>query len=207
MLPDGLSSLFRLAAGVLLCAGLPQVQAAGPAVPLGAEAARAAIGQVLATPAFARPLFSWEYLAAGAVIATVLALAVALAPQLWRRRGPSQWPSPAYSPMTPPATVEPVIAAAERAWPAAPKAALDLLYQGLLARLASDYQMAVPPGATEPEVLAQVASLRLSALEDFTHRLLELWQQATYADAPPDAAAWSSLVVAWQRLFPTDVNP
>nr|WP_276583503.1 DUF4129 domain-containing protein [Pseudomonas sp. RIT-PI-S] len=98
-----------------------------------------------------------------------------------------------------------VIDEAESLWPQAPSEAIGLLFRGLLARLAMDYQLLVPPGATEPELVEQVASLRLSGLEDFTRRLAEHWQQARYAGALPSDAAWAGLCVSWRRLFPTDV--
>jgi len=195
-----------------LAAGLPWAvplfaQAAQSPPPLAPEAARGAIRQVLSEPAYTQPPFSSAQLAAAAVIAALGALALMFHERKKRQRANTAWASPVYTPMVAASTVTPVIGGAERAWPESPKAALDLLYRGLLARLVSDYHLAVPDNATEAEVLARVASLRLSALEDFTRRLLQQWQRVTYAGLPADDNAWGHLTDSWRRLFPTDVNP
>ena len=202
---NGLPPPPRLAAAMLLL--LPLAGHAEPSAPsLSAEAARATIGRLLNAPAFTGHLFSAGELAAGAAVAFLAALALVMSERAKRRKAAPVWPGPAYSPMTPPTNLTPVIDTAEREWPASPQAALDLLYQGLLARLATDYHLHIPLSATEPEVLARVASLRLGALEDFTRRLIQQRQSAVYAGMPPDDAAWAGLVTTWHRLFPTDVN-
>lgn len=202
---NGLPPPPRLAAA-MLCV-LPLAGHAEPSAPsLNAEAARAAIGHLLTAPAYTGHIFSAGELAAGAAVAFLAALGLVMRERAKRRKAAPAWPGPAYSAMTPPTNLTPVIDTAEREWSASPQAALDLLYQGLLAHLAMDYHLHIPPSATETEVLARVASLRLSALEDFTRRLIQQRQHAIYAGMPPDAAVWVGLVATWHRLFPTDVN-
>lgn len=202
---NGLPPPPRLAAAMLLL--LPLAGQAEPSAPsLSAAAARATIGRLLNAPAYTGHLFSAGELAAGAAIAFLAALALVMSERAKRRKAAPLWPGPAYSAMTPPTILVPVIDTAEREWSASPQAALDLLYRGLLARLATDYHLHIPRNATEPEVLARVASLKLGALEDFTRRLIQQRQGVVYAGMPPDAATWAGLVATWHRLFPTDVN-
>lgn len=202
---NGLPPPPRLAAAMLLL--LPLAGQAEPSAPsLSAAAARATIGRLLNAPAYTGHLFSAGELAAGAAIAFLAALALVMSERAKRRKAAPLWPGPAYSTMTPPTILVPVIDTAEREWSASPQAALDLLYRGLLARLATDYHLHIPRNATEPEVLARVASLKLGALEDFTRRLIQQRQGVVYAGMPPDAATWAGLVATWHRLFPTDVN-
>ena len=202
---NGLPSPPRLAAAMLLL--LPLAGHAEPSAPsLSAAAARATIGRLLNAPAYTGHLFSAGELAAGAAVAFLAAMALVMSERAKRKKAALVWPGPAYSAMTPPTILMPVIDTAEREWSASPQAALDLLYRGLLARLATDYHLHIPSNATEPEVLARVVSLRLGALEDFTRRLIQQRQGVVYAGMPPDAATWAGLVATWHRLFPTDVN-
>jgi len=202
---NGLPPPPRLAAAMLLL--LPLAGHAEPSAPsLSAAAARATIGRLLNAPAYTGHLFSAGELAAGAAVAFLAAMALVMSERAKRKKAALVWPGPAYSAMTPPTILMPVIDTAEREWSASPQAALDLLYRGLLARLATDYHLHILSNATEPEVLARVVSLRLGALEDFTRRLIQQRQGVVYAGMPPDAATWAGLVATWHRLFPTDVN-
>lgn len=195
----------RLAAALLWI--LPLAALAQPSTPpLSAAAAKASIGHLLNAPAYTHPTFAAAALAAGAAVTLLVALALVMYERAKRGKAPPVWPGPVYSPIDLPTTVIPVIETAEREWATSPQAALGLLYQGLIAHLATDYHLCIPPGATEAEVLTRVASLRLGALEDFTRRLIQQWQHAVYAGSPPDDVTWAGLVATWHRLFPTDVN-
>jgi hypothetical protein len=176
-------------------------QALQPA--LTAQAARAAIAQVLATPTFPGGLPLASLLLAGGVSGLAAAVAYALA---CARSSRVQAPV-SFSLLTQPTGGARALEEAEALWPEAPVAAVGRLYQGLLARLGTDYQLQVPAGDTEPEIVQRVAGLQLSGLDDFTRRLVEHWQHARYAGQAPSPAAWASLCASWRRLFPHDAAP
>jgi hypothetical protein len=145
-------------------------------------------------------------LAALAAIVMLVAAAVTGGAMAAKRQAGRQRPAD-FIALPAPASQASVLLEAQALWPQAPTLAVGRLYQGLLARLATDYHLKVPASDTEAELIERVAALRLSGLEDFTRRLAEHWQQARYAHKAPSDAAWASLCASWRRLFPTDVAP
>lgn len=186
----------------MLGATLPAPQAMAD-TQLSAEASRAAITQALLDTA---PLPAWiatllYALAAIAFMGAVGSLCLAR----WRSEHAARHASPVrYTPLENPPRSSQTLSQARQAWAVAPLAAVDLLYQGLLSRLASDYRLSWAPGATDAELLRQVQDLRLGGLEAFTRLLQACWLKAFYAGQAPDDAAWARLCEGWLHLFPSD---
>lgn len=172
-------------------------------LPLSAEASRAAIAQALMDTA---PLPAW---AAALLYALGIMALLGATGSLWLARRRSERIardiSPVrYMPLDAPARSRKTLSQAQQAWGATPLTAVDLLYRGLLARLATDYRLAWAPGTTDAELLGLVHDLRLSGLEAFTHHLQAHWLKARYAGQAPDDAAWGQLCEGWRHLFPDD---
>jgi hypothetical protein len=198
MLVNGLPPLLRLIA--LFCGSGPMLAMA--AQPLTAQDARDTIVHVLAGPNPAALSGVRDGLLALAALCALTALVIAIVSVTMHRR---QRLPVACSPLPAPSPDTSMVAQADALWPQSPDQALGLLYSGLLRRLALDYHLKVPAGATEQDVLAQVASLQLSGLEAFTRQLVEQWQRAAYGGHRPSSEAWAQLLAGWHHLFPTDV--
>lgn len=170
---------------------------------LSAEASRAAITQALLDTA---PLPPWALTLLYALgIMAFLGAVGCLCLARWRRERIALDASPVrYTPLETPVPSTKTLGQAQQARKVAPLAAVDLLYQGLLSRLATDYRLSWPPGTTETELLKLVRGLRLSGLEAFTHHLQDQWLRARYAGVAPDDAAWAQLCEGWRHLFPGD---
>lgn len=72
------------------------------------------------------------------------------------------------------------------------RAALALLYRGLLSRLAHVHQLPVRDSSTEGDCLA-LASRMESAGHDYAARLIVLWQAAVYGHFDADTAVVHAL--------------
>jgi hypothetical protein len=94
-----------------------------------------------------------------------------------------------------------VAGTAERLWATQPRKALGLLYRALLSRLLTDYQLPLKNADTEGEVLQQVAQLKLLALNAYSQRLTEHWQNLAYGHHLPPAHLQQELCDGWRQLF------
>jgi hypothetical protein len=90
---------------------------------------------------------------------------------------------------------------AERLWPQQPRAALGLLYQALLLRLAEQRGIALTAADTEAQVLARIDALGDDALSEYSHRLSGDWQALAYGHRLPSATAQAALCNGWRQLF------
>lgn len=90
---------------------------------------------------------------------------------------------------------------AERLWPQQPRAALGLLYQALLLRLAEQHGMVLTAADTEAQVLARIDALGDDVLSEYSHRLSGHWQALAYGHRLPTATARAALCNGWRQLF------
>lgn len=91
-------------------------------------------------------------------------------------------------------------ATVERLWPSDPRAALALLYRGLLSHLLHCRQLPLKAAHTEGEVLALLQGLDDPALSAYAERLLSAWQALAYGSrTPPDSLA-QALCSQWRQL-------
>lgn len=90
-----------------------------------------------------------------------------------------------------------------RLWSAGqPREALQLLYRGSLAGLATQHGLLVRTSATEDECLRlAVTQLAHPELLDFLRRLTRTWQAIAYGHRPPDDVVARSLCEEWPRHF------
>ena len=91
-------------------------------------------------------------------------------------------------------------AAVERLWPQDPRAALALLYRGLLSRLLHEHRLPLKAAHTEGEVLVLLQTLNDPPLAAFAARLLDAWQALAYGSRPPAAELGPELCAEWRRL-------
>ena len=90
---------------------------------------------------------------------------------------------------------------AERLWQDNPRAALALLYRGLLCRLLHDFQLPLKAAHTEGEVLLQVHGLRHEALARFARQLTGHWQRQAYGHHTAGEPVRDALCAEWRALF------
>lgn len=95
---------------------------------------------------------------------------------------------------------------AERLWQTDPRAALALLYRGLLSRLLHDFQLPLNAAHTEGEVLQQVRQLQHESLAGFAERLTRHWQAQAYGHRPAETEARDALCADWRGLFGQQVQ-
>lgn len=98
-------------------------------------------------------------------------------------------------------------AAVERLWADDPRAALALLYRGLLSHLLHQRQLPLKAAHTEGEVLVQVQGLADPALSAYAERLLAAWQALAYGRRPPPASLGGELCAQWRQLTQAEVQP
>ncbi|TDV55779.1 uncharacterized protein DUF4129 [Pseudomonas graminis] len=91
--------------------------------------------------------------------------------------------------------------AAERLWQQSPRDALSLLYRALLSRLLTDYGLPLKSADTEGQILARIAELKQSSLDDFSHELTRHWQNLAYGHQLPPDQARQTLCSGWRKLF------
>ncbi len=95
----------------------------------------------------------------------------------------------------------------ERLWQHDPRAALALLYRGLLSRLLHDFQLPLKAAYTEGEVLQHVHQLQHEALSRFAEHLTRHWQAQAYGHQPASKAARDQLCGDWRALFSREAKP
>lgn len=91
-------------------------------------------------------------------------------------------------------------ASVEQLWPHDPRAALGLLYRGLLSHLLHQRRLPLTPAHTEGEVLVLLQRLDDAPLARFAARLLQAWQALAYGSRPPPAELGTELCAAWRAL-------
>lgn len=104
--------------------------------------------------------------------------------------------------VTPQSLPEDVAGTAEQLWASQPRAALSLLYRGLLSRLLHDFQLMLKASHTENEVLQLIRQLDQPALEQFSRQLTGHWQNLAYGHQLPAQTTGPELCRAWRVLFP-----
>ncbi|MCQ4345978.1 DUF4129 domain-containing protein [Pseudomonas stutzeri] len=91
-------------------------------------------------------------------------------------------------------------ACVEQLWPNDPRAALGLLYRGLLSHLLHRRRLPLKAAHTEGEVLVLLQRLDDPPLAAFATRLLDAWQALAYGSRPPPAELGAELCAAWRAL-------
>jgi hypothetical protein len=81
------------------------------------------------------------------------------------------------------------------------RAALSLLYRGVLVALLRHERLEIADSATEGECVAQVRAVCPEGESAFFVRLTRVWIAAAYGHQPPDARQVAGLCDEWQRLF------
>jgi hypothetical protein len=101
-----------------------------------------------------------------------------------------------------PEALPPNIGAAARAlWDrGAHRAALSLLYRGLLSRLVHAYRVPIRDSSTEGDCLELAADhLAEASRRDYASRLIRIWQRAVYGSQDPTSAAFYDLCDAFAQ--------
>lgn len=91
-------------------------------------------------------------------------------------------------------------ACVEQLWPEDPRAALALLYRGLLSHLLHQRRLPLTAAHTEGEVLVLLQRLDDAPLAHFATRLLDAWQALAYGSRPPPAGLGPALCAEWRQL-------
>ncbi|MFJ2282326.1 DUF4129 domain-containing protein [Pseudomonas sp. NPDC087803] len=94
-----------------------------------------------------------------------------------------------------------IAASAEQLWQTQPRAALGLLYRGLLSRLLHDFDLTLKPADTEHQVLRRVEQLQRPELLAFSRSLTQHWQNMAYGHRVPAAHLQQELCDGWRALF------
>lgn len=94
-----------------------------------------------------------------------------------------------------------IAGSAEQLWQSQPRAALGLLYRGLLNHLLHDYDLNLKPADTELQVLMHVEQLQRPELLAFSRRLTTHWQNMAYGHRVPPAPSQQELCDGWRALF------
>lgn len=82
------------------------------------------------------------------------------------------------------------------------RAALALLYRGLLSRLAHVHRVPIRDSSTEGDCLALAgAHLKEPSRRDYTSRLIQVWQRAIYGRQDPPSATVHELCEAFARAL------
>lgn len=91
------------------------------------------------------------------------------------------------------------------------RAALALLYRGLLSRLAHVHQLPIRDSTTEGDCLALAATHLADERRDYAARLVRVWQRAVYGGEPSGAAVVYALcdgfAMALDRSLPRTDDP
>jgi hypothetical protein len=94
-----------------------------------------------------------------------------------------------------------IAASAEQLWHTQPRAALGLLYRGLLSRLLHDFDLTLKAADTEHQVLLRVEQLQHPELLTFSRTLSLHWQNMAYGHRVPAAHLQQELCDDWRALF------
>nr|WP_315445587.1 DUF4129 domain-containing protein [uncultured Pseudomonas sp.] len=96
---------------------------------------------------------------------------------------------------------EDIAAHAEQLWQSQPRAAMSLLYRGLLSHLLHDFDLTLKDADTENQVLARVEQLQRPELLAFSRTLTAHWQNMAYGHRVPAAHLQQELCDGWRALF------
>ncbi|WP_277759023.1 DUF4129 domain-containing protein [Pseudomonas sp. A34-9] len=94
-----------------------------------------------------------------------------------------------------------IAAQAEQLWSRQPRAALSLLYRGLLSHLLHDFDLPLKPADTENQVLLRIEQLQHPELLAFSRNLTAHWQNMAYGHRVPAAHLQQQLCDGWRALF------
>ena len=94
-----------------------------------------------------------------------------------------------------------IAAHAEQLWQSQPRAALSLLYRGLLSHLLHDFDLTLKAADTENQVLARVEQLQRPELLAFSRTLTTHWQNMAYGHRVPAVHLQQQLCDGWRALF------
>ncbi len=94
-----------------------------------------------------------------------------------------------------------IAGSAEQLWLSDPRAALGLLYRGLLSQLVHDFALTLKPADTENQVLARIEQLQRPELLLYSHSLTRHWQNMAYGHRIPPAHLQQELCSGWRALF------
>ncbi|MFJ2464042.1 DUF4129 domain-containing protein [Pseudomonas sp. NPDC087615] len=94
-----------------------------------------------------------------------------------------------------------IAADAEQLWQTQPRAALSLLYRGLLSHLLHDFGLALKDADTENQVLARIEQLQRPQLLAFSRTLTTHWQNMAYGHRVPAAHLQQQLCDGWRATF------
>lgn len=109
--------------------------------------------------------------------------------------------------LTPQSLPDDIAASAEQLWQTQPRAALGLLYRGLLSRLLHDFDLTLKPADTEHQVLLRVEQLQRPELLSFSRALTLHWQNMAYGHRVPAAHLQQELCDGWRALFGQGARP
>lgn len=163
-------------------------------------------------------LFGWigelsqmlMWLVIGALVAVLVVLLLRLfsKPRLPRSTSPSA-PTHVRDLDIRPESLPPDLgAAARRLWEAGEhRAALALLYRGLLSRLAHSFAIPIRDSSTEGDCLSLAASVLDARRMDYITRLVRTWQHATYAGRRIDDAVIFELCAGFAAHLPSETDP
>jgi hypothetical protein len=150
-------------------------------------------------------LVAWIAQSARVVVWTAVALAVALLGiyllSLVRARNASTRPDRTAAPthvqdldIRPESLPDNIGVAARRLWDSGEhRAALSLLYRGLLSRLVHVHNVPIRDSSTEGDCLQLTANRLQEAKRSYVTRLIQIWQHAVYGGEQPDTAALHTL--------------
>jgi hypothetical protein len=94
-----------------------------------------------------------------------------------------------------------IASSAEQLWKNQPRAALGLLYRGLLSHLLHDFDLTLKPADTEHQVLARIEQLQRPELLAYSRKLTGHWQNMAYGHRAPAAHLQQELCDGWRILF------
>ncbi|MBC3208008.1 DUF4129 domain-containing protein [Pseudomonas sp. SWRI111] len=94
-----------------------------------------------------------------------------------------------------------IAASAERLWLSEPRAALGLLYRGLLSHLLHDFDLTLKPADTEQQILKRIEHLQRPDLLAYSKSLTGHWQNMAYGHRIPPAHLQAELCNGWRALF------
>jgi hypothetical protein len=94
-----------------------------------------------------------------------------------------------------------IAASAEQLWLSEPRAALGLLYRGLLSHLLHDFNLTLKAADTESQILNRIEQLQRPDLLAYSRNLTVHWQNMAYGHRLPAAHLQAELCNGWRELF------
>lgn len=94
-----------------------------------------------------------------------------------------------------------IAASAEQLWLSEPRAALGLLYRGLLSHLLHDFDLTLKAADTESQILKRIEQLQRPDLLAYSRNLTVHWQNMAYGHRVPAAHLRAELCNGWRELF------